>query len=62
MHCGEFLVVIDFVHNLPIFAVSIGLQKHDETIIGVVHNPAADKCFWGIKNEMYFIDSWLAPH
>ena len=36
----------NFVHNLPIFAVSIGLQYKKETILGVVYNPAADKCFW----------------
>ena len=50
---SEYLWVIDpldgttnFVHNLPIFAVSIGLQKNNKTILGVVYNPAADKCFY----------------
>src|SRR6187549_2834901 len=27
----------NFLHGLPIFAVSIGLTKNDETILGVVH-------------------------
>ena len=40
----------NFVHNLPIFAVSIGLQYKDETIVGVIYNPSADKCFWAEKN------------
>ena len=35
----------NFVHNLPIFAVSIGLMYHKKPILGVVYNPAADKCF-----------------
>ena len=37
----------NFAHNLPIFAVSIGLVKNmRQTISGVVYNPAADKCFY----------------
>ena len=40
----------NFVHNLPIFAVSMGLQYKEETILGVVYNPAANKCFWAEKN------------
>ena len=41
----------NYVHNLPIFAVSIGLQYKNTTIIGVVYNPAADKCFYAEKNK-----------
>ena len=40
----------NFVHSLPIFAVSIGLQYKDETIVGVVYNPSANKCFFAEKN------------
>ena len=40
----------NFVHNLPIFAVSMGLQYKEETILGVVYNPATNKCFWAEKN------------
>ena len=46
----------NFVHSLPIFAVSIGLQYKDETIVGVVYNPAADKCFWAEKNGGAFLN------
>jgi myo-inositol-1(or 4)-monophosphatase len=35
----------NFVHNIPVFAISIGLQHKNETILGVIYNPAADKCF-----------------
>ncbi|MDP6570179.1 MAG: inositol monophosphatase family protein [Candidatus Marinimicrobia bacterium] len=49
---SDFLWVIDpldgttnFVHQLPIFAVSIGLQYLGKTIVGVVFNPAVDKLF-----------------
>ena len=46
----------NFVHNLPIFAVSMGLQYNEETILGVVYNPAADKCFYAEKNGGAFLD------
>ncbi len=46
----------NFVHSLPIFAVSIGLQYKNETIVGAVYNPAADKCFWAEKNGGAFIN------
>ncbi len=46
----------NFVHNLPIFAVSIGLQYKQETIVAVVYNPAADKCFWAEKNVGAFLN------
>ena len=40
----------NFVHSLPIFAVSIALQYKKETILGVVYNPAYKKCFWATKD------------
>ena len=46
----------NFVHNLPIFAISIGLQYNKETILGVVYNPAADKCFYAEKNGGAFLN------
>ena len=46
----------NFVHNLPIFAVSMGLQYNKETILGVVYNPAADKCFYAEKNGSAFLN------
>ena len=46
----------NFVHNLPIFAVSMGLQYNEETILGVVYNPAVDKCFFAEKNGGAFLN------
>ena len=61
--CSDYRWVIDpldgttnFVHNLPIFAVSIGLQHKEKTILGVVYNPAAQKCFWAEKNSGAFLN------
>ena len=46
----------NYTHNLPIFSVSIGLQYKEETILGVVYNPAVDKLFHAIKNEGAFMN------
>ena len=46
----------NFVHNLPIFAVSIGLQFNEDTILGVVYNPVADRCFFAEKNGGSFLN------
>ena len=46
----------NFVHNLPIFAVSIGLQKNNKTILGVVYNPAANKCFYAKANKGAYLN------
>ena len=61
---SEYLWIIDpldgttnFTHNLPIFSISIGLvKKGEETICGVVYNPAADKLFHAIKNKGAFLN------
>ena len=47
----------NYVHNLPIFSVSIGLQYKNETILGIVYNPAADKLFYATKNEGAFLNN-----
>ena len=47
----------NFVHNLPIFAVSIAFQYKNDTKCGVVYNPAADKCFYAIKNKGAFLNN-----
>ena len=47
---------INFAHNLPIFAVSIGLMKNNKTICGIVYNAAADKCFYAEHNKGAFLN------
>ena len=61
---SQYLWVIDpldgttnFTHNLPIFAVSIGLVKKGvEAICAVVYNPAVNKCFYAEKNKGSYLD------
>ena len=49
----------NFAHNLPIFAVSIALMKYDEIIMGVVYNPAANKCFYAELNKAAYLNDKL---
>ena len=47
----------NFVHTLPIFAVSIGLRYRDETILGVVYNPVYDQCFHATLDGGAFLNN-----
>ena len=47
----------NFAHNLPIFSISIGLEKRGKTVCGVVYNPAADKCFYAEKNKGAYLNN-----
>lgn len=35
----------NYLHGLPIFAISIGLTKKGESILGVIHDMNRDECF-----------------
>ncbi|MEO6395928.1 MAG: inositol monophosphatase family protein [Devosia sp.] len=35
----------NFMHGIPLFAVSIGLQRGDEIVAGVIFNPVSDELF-----------------
>ncbi len=41
----------NYVHGLPIFAVSIGYQLEGETVVGVVINPARGEEFVAVKGR-----------
>jgi len=58
---SEYLWVIDpldgttnFAHRLPIFAVSIGVQKNGETICGVVYDVTRDEIYSSEKGSGSF--------
>lgn len=44
----------NFLHGLPVYAVSIGLIHKQETILGVVHDIVHDESFHAVKNESAF--------
>lgn len=37
---------VNFAHNLPVFSVSIALEKRGEIVCGCVFNPILDEMFW----------------
>src|SRR5262245_25488852 len=39
----------NFLHGLPHFAISIGLERDGEIIAGVILDPAKDELFWAEK-------------
>ncbi len=41
----------NYIHGLPLFAVSIGLQVKNETVVGVVLNPAQGEEFVAVKDQ-----------
>jgi myo-inositol-1(or 4)-monophosphatase len=41
----------NFAHNLPIFAVSIGIQKKDELVIGVIYDVMSDVIYSAEKGS-----------
>lgn len=46
----------NFLHGIPHFAISIGLQRGDEVIAGVVYNPVADELYWAEKGQGAFLN------
>lgn len=46
----------NFLHGLPHFAISIGLQHGDELIAGVVYDPIKDELFYAEKGGGAFLN------
>ncbi|MDX1903128.1 MAG: inositol monophosphatase family protein [Thermonemataceae bacterium] len=47
----------NFIHKLPIFAISIALMKEKEIVLGVVYEINKDECFYAIKNGGAFCNN-----
>jgi myo-inositol-1(or 4)-monophosphatase len=39
----------NYLHGLPLYAISIGLQKNDRTVLGVVYDISHKECFHSIE-------------
>ena len=46
----------NFLHSLPVYSVSIALQKNDEIILGVVYEVNQDECFYAWKGSNAFLN------
>jgi myo-inositol-1(or 4)-monophosphatase len=47
----------NFLHGVPHFAVSIGLEREGEIIAGVIYQPISDELFWAEKGNGAFVDT-----
>lgn len=46
----------NFVHGIPTYAVSIGLEQAGKLLVGVVYEPAIDRCYSAAFQEGAFVD------
>lgn len=47
----------NFLHGLPHFCVSVGLERDGEVIAGVIYEPLRDELFWTEKNNGAFLNN-----
>jgi myo-inositol-1(or 4)-monophosphatase len=40
----------NYLHGLPIFAISIGLQRKDQTVLGIVYDVSNNHCYHAIEH------------
>lgn len=41
----------NYLHGLPLYAISIGLQRNEQTILGIVHDVSHNECFHAIEGH-----------
>ncbi len=42
----------NFIHGVPFFCISVGLQLNGETIMGVVYDMSRNECFHAVQNDV----------
>ena len=47
----------NFIHGLPVFAISVALVKGKEVILGTVLDVKADECYYASQNGAAFLNS-----
>ncbi|HUN48493.1 MAG TPA: inositol monophosphatase family protein, partial [Stellaceae bacterium] len=46
----------NFLHGIPMFCISIGLERDGEIVAGVIYEPVRDEMFWGEKGAGAFVN------
>ncbi|MEO5335755.1 MAG: inositol monophosphatase [Magnetospirillum sp. WYHS-4] len=46
----------NFLHGIPHFAISIGLERDGEVVAGVIYSPVQDELFWAEKGSGAFMN------
>jgi myo-inositol-1(or 4)-monophosphatase len=47
---------INYAHHLPIYSVSVAYRHHGELVLGVVHDPSLEECFYAEKGKGAFLN------
>ncbi|MCG8443263.1 MAG: inositol monophosphatase [Caulobacterales bacterium] len=47
---------LNFLHGMPHFAISIGLEREGAVVAGVVYNPIVDELFWAEKGRGAYLN------
>ncbi|MEX1147831.1 MAG: inositol monophosphatase family protein [Sphingomonadales bacterium] len=47
----------NFLHGIPHFAISIGLEEDGEIVAGVIYQPLTDEMFWAEKGRGAFVNN-----
>jgi myo-inositol-1(or 4)-monophosphatase len=65
----EYLWLIDpldgtnnFYNKIPLFAVSLALNKGNETLVGVVYNPVSQELFYAVKGKGAYLVRSIGNH
>ena len=45
----------NFLHGIPLFAISVGLEREGQLVAGVIYNPASDELFMAEKGKGCFL-------
>ena len=60
---GEWQWIVDpldgttnFIHQIPVFGISVALKHNDEIVIGVVYEVNNNECFYASKNNGAFLN------
>lgn len=46
----------NFIHGIPHFAISVGLERDGTLLAGVVYNPASDELYWAERGKGAFLN------
>ena len=46
----------NFLHGIPQFCISIGLERDGELVAGVIYEPIRDEMFWGEKGQGAYVN------
>ena len=47
---------VNYIHGIPLFAISIGLEVKDEIYLGIINNPITNEIYYALKNQGAFMN------